>query len=127
MCQLNLYIVPKSVKKEYVLNVMKDCFCYQNPECVTHENLLPEIQDLNEIYVSAAMGCNCGTVQTSYQNESGEKLWVDVKRRIVEEKIEKLKKIKLLLVFYLVLLFFLLTFFFNLDAISSICACIFFL
>ena len=97
MCQLNLYIVPKSVKKEYVLNVMKDCFCYQNPECVTHENLLPEIQDLNEIYVSAAMGCNCGTVQTSYQNESGEKLWVDVKRRIVEEKIEKLKKIKILL------------------------------
>lgn len=97
MCQLNLYIVPKTVKREVVLNIMKDCFSYQEPECVSDENLLPEVQDLNDIYVSAGMGCNCGTVQTYYQNNADEKTWVDLKKDISLKKIEKLNKIKVLL------------------------------
>lgn len=97
MCQLNLYIVPKSVKREIVLSIMKDCFCYQEPECVSSENLLVEVQDLNDVYTSAGMGCNCGTVQTYYQNGFDGKSWLEVKKQIISEKIEKLNKIKLLL------------------------------
>ncbi len=97
MCQLNLYIVPKTVKKEVVLDILKNCFCYQNPECVNHENILKEVQDLNNVYVSAAMGCNCGTVQTHFQEVGDDESWLDVKKRMVFEKIEKLKQIKILL------------------------------
>lgn len=97
MCQLNLYIVPKTVKKESVLSIMKDCFGYQEPECVTDENYLPGVQDLNDIYISAGMGCNCGTVQTLYQSNSDGKSWLDVKKEIALEKVERLNKIKTLL------------------------------
>lgn len=97
MCQLNLYIVPKTVKKEVVLEIMKDCFYYQNPECVSAENLLPEVQELFDVYVSAGMGCNCGTVQTCYQDGFDGKSWLEVKKEIMLEKIEKLNRIKLLL------------------------------
>ena len=97
MCQLNLYIVPKTVKREVVLKIMKDCFSYQESECVSDENLLPEVQDFGDVYVSAGMGCNCGTVQTRYQNNTDGKSWINVKKEISLEKIEKLNKIKILL------------------------------
>ena len=97
MCQLNLYIVPKTMNKESVLEIMKNVFPYQNPECVTSENLLEEVQDFNNVYISAAMGCNCGTIQTSFQNNSDAESWCDVKKQISQEKIEKLKEIKRLL------------------------------
>lgn len=97
MCQLNLYIVPKKMNKEAVLNIMKDSFYYQEPECVTGENYLPEVQDLNEIYISAGMGCNCGTIQTCYQGDTDGKTWIEIKKEIALEKIERLNKIKALL------------------------------
>ena len=85
MCQLNLYIVPKSVNKERVLTLMKDYFYYDKPECVTEENILVEVQDENNVYVSAGMGCNCGTVQGSFQEEDNTKSWQELK----QEKISK--------------------------------------
>ena len=97
MCQLNLYIVPKTIKEEVVLGIMRNYFSYQNPECVTAENLLPEVQDFNNIYTSAAMGCNCGSVQTCYQGDADGKTWIEIKKEIAQEKIEKLNKIKVLL------------------------------
>ena len=97
MCQLNLYIVPRKMNKEAVLNIMKDCFDYQEPECVTDENYLPEVQDLNDVYISAGMGCNCGTVQTRYQGDTDGKTWIEIKKEVALEKVEKLNKIKALL------------------------------
>ena len=88
MCQLNLYIVPKKMNKEAVLNIMKDCFDYQEPECVTGENYLPEVQDFNDVYISAGMGCNCGTVQTRYQGDSDGKTWIEIKKEIAQEKMQ---------------------------------------
>jgi len=97
MCQLNLYIIPKTMKEEVVLDIMKNCFCYQNPECVNAENLLPEVQEFNNIYTSAAMGCNCGSVQTYFQNRAEGESWFDVKKQLKEEKLNKLNKIRILL------------------------------
>lgn len=97
MCQLNLYIVPKSVNKERVLNLMKDYFYYDKPECVTEENILVDVQDNNNVYVSAGMGCNCGTVQGSFQQENSTKPWQELKSEKIEAEREKFLKFKALL------------------------------
>ena len=97
MCQLNLYIVPKSVNKERVLNLMKDYFYYDKPECVTEENILVDVQDNNNVYVSAGMGCNCGTVQGSFQQENSTKPWQELKQEKMNAEREKLLRFKALL------------------------------
>ena len=97
MCQLNLYIVPKTMKRDVVLDIMKNCFSYQEPECVTSENLLVEVQDDCDVYISAGMGCNCGTIQTSFQNEDKFDSWNDIKIDMVNREKEKMLKIKSLL------------------------------
>ena len=97
MCQLNLYIVPKSVNKERVLNLMKDYFYYDKPECVTEENILVEVQDENNVYVSAGMGCNCGTVQGSFQEEDNTKTWQELKQEKMNAERERLLRFKSLL------------------------------
>ena len=97
MCQLNLYIVSKDLNEDVVLEIMKNCFFYQNPECISGENLLPEVQDLYNVYTSAAMGCNCGSVQTYFQNRGEGETWLDVKKQIVTEKIARLNEIKSLI------------------------------
>ena len=94
MCQLNLYIVPKSVKKEKVLELMKEYFYYDKPECVTEENLLYEVQDDNNVYVSAGMGCNCGTVQSSFAEEDQTKPWQTLKEEKIQAESERIAKIK---------------------------------
>ena len=94
MCQLNLYIVPKSVNKENVLNLMRDYFYFERPQCVTEENILIEVQDEHEIYVSAGMGCNCGTVQSIFKEEDAMKSWSELKQEKINEKREHLLKIK---------------------------------
>lgn len=97
MCQLNLYIVPKNVNKERVLNLMKDYFYYDKPECVTEENILVEVQDENNVYVSAGMGCNCGTVQGSFQEEDKTKSWQELKQEKMNAERERLLRFKSLL------------------------------
>ncbi len=94
MCQLNLYIVPKTVKKEKVLELMKEYFYYDKPECVTEENLLYEVQDENDVYVSAGMGCNCGTVQGSFQEEDKTMSWQTLKESKIQAEKERIAKIK---------------------------------
>ena len=94
MCQLNLYIVPKTVKKEKVLDLMKKYFYYDKPECVTEENLLYEVQDENNVYVSAGMGCNCGTVQSSFAEEDKKMPWIELKNAKIQAEQERIAKIK---------------------------------
>ena len=94
MCQLNLYIVPKTVKKEKVLDLMKKYFCYDKPECVTEENLLYDVQDENNVYVSAGMGCNCGTVQGSFAEEDKKMPWIELKNAKIQAEQERIAKIK---------------------------------
>jgi len=94
MCQLNLYIIPKNVKQEKVFDLMKKYFYFQEPECITSENLLLDVQDDNHIYVSAGMRCNCGTIQSSYQNEDNTKSWKDLKLELINDEKEKLEKIR---------------------------------
>ena len=97
MCQLNLYIIPKTAKKDLVLQLMKDYFDYQNPECITEENLLSEIKDEYNVFISAGMGCNCGTVQAYFQDEDDSKSWIELKENLIYEQREKLEKVRQLL------------------------------
>ncbi len=97
MCQLNLYIVPKSVSKDKVLKLMQKYFVYDKPECVNDDNLLVEVQAENNIFVSAGMGCNCGTVQSSFQEEEAKLPWTEFKSFKIQEEKERISKIKALI------------------------------
>lgn len=94
MCQLNLYIVPKNVNKEKVLELMKEYFYYKEPECVDEENLLPELSGDYSIYTSAGMGCNCGTVQARFQDSDKNVSWETLKSDLIKAELERLEKIK---------------------------------
>ena len=97
VCQLNLYIVPKSVEKEKVLSVMSKLFYCNRPECVDDENLLPELAENYSIYTSAAMGCNCGTAQTRFQENDENVSWETLKKSLIDSDLEHLENIKKLI------------------------------
>lgn len=94
MCQLNLYIVPKQTSREVMLELLKKHFIFERPECVSDENLLEEVKSDYDVYVSAPMGCNCGTIQSRFQDAEITTSWKGLKESMIKKGRERLEEIK---------------------------------
>lgn len=93
MCQLNLYIIPKCVDIQKVLDIMKEHLDYNKPECVNDDNFLPELQNNYNIFISAGMRCNCNTIQGFYQDHQNI-TWSELKKELINKEQTKLLEIK---------------------------------
>ena len=94
MCQLNLYIVKKGTNKDEMIKLLKKYFIFEGAERVDDEVLLEEVKDDYDVYVSAPMGCNCGTVQSMFQDAEVQTSWQEFKSGLISKELKRLEILK---------------------------------
>lgn len=94
MCQLNLYIVPKSVDKDFVFSVMEKHFNGEKHECFEWNEVFEnKFSDCN-VYASSCMRCNCNTVQTYYSSEREALPWDKLKQKYISNELNRSLEMK---------------------------------
>lgn len=96
MCQLNLYLIPKTVDKDYVLGLMEEYFKNELHECLDASDFFnDQMKDFN-VFVSSCMRCNCGSILGVYQSQEPSS-WEEIKQKSIEQEYQKCYLMKELL------------------------------
>lgn len=92
MCQLNIFLVPKEVKENKVLSMMKDVFGYEVAENIDSEK--PLKKDGYSFYISGGMRCNCGSLPCKYQEEDNSLSFDETVEKLIKNEKDRLVKIR---------------------------------
>lgn len=94
MCQLNLYLIPKSVDKEFVFGLMNKYFKDESHEFAESEKVFEnKLRDYN-VFTSSIMNCNCNTVQGYYNSQTGNLPWGEFKQKMIDDEFQKCLDVK---------------------------------
>ena len=94
MCQLNIYCVPKSVKKEKVLSLMNECMGYSVAECIDEENPVPSLKNDYSFYTIGGMRCNCDSLPCKFQYENNDLTFAEQWANIIDKERARLNEFK---------------------------------
>lgn len=96
MCQLNLYLIPKTVGKDYVLGLMEEYFKDELHECFDSSEIFDNEMSEFNVFMSSRMRCNCGSILGAFQSQE-QSSWEKMKERAIDEEYQKCSYMKELL------------------------------
>lgn len=94
MCQLNIYCVPKTVKKEKVIILLNTAFGVDIAECIDEEKPIAELNEDYSFFICAGMRCNCGSFLAAHHDYEGNDTYKELNKNLQNAEIERLERIR---------------------------------